>query len=1142
MGIELLLPFIASVGITILLRRLDKSNYKLSQIKRFTGKVQDELNDIALEKIQFVKDAGIDLEISLKQTRKLANDVHALNEESRQLLDSIKTNRDFLDSVARDLKEVVQLSSDIREESNAIQQGLLRMESGKKEIQLLDQKILDLRSEAEAILEVFTDKVNLRSDELLQSLASKIVELEELLEIKNDKIDQGLNSIAANYRDSLDAHSNSLMRDSVGRIEQLRSEISSLFETIRNKEEDLDLRSEKLQTVFLTISDKLERLDSRVEEKAEAADRKLEEMARLAEKSAQEKLDRILEQVTHSKEAFINGVKLEVDSIRREIEGMSLETMTRRDEILNETRRQAESINESIQFFQEKYLEAENKLLRQADARKSELLRQIDTFEEEFNRISSNLRTDADGLKKDISMGLREFHSALDSAREDAKEKTIHGISNLKEEFDLELSKLHSERSTLIQQDLEAVRQSIVTLDKQISSRIKDVDSYLGDLQSAMESSAGDLMSQVEEKIDLLSGTVDEEVRKIDQRFENLSRYWEEELGNIRLNAQDQMGRLQEKLGDVHVEGKGLLEEFKNEYAVQKDKIEEFVSRYKTNFQKEGDSVSERLGDSLRNIKEDGNEILQTLREEFSGTIDKMEQIVKKNEKVLEIHAEKIRNSVESNLENAGKDAERVLDRLRDSAEDFFEKQEEKISRLNGTIDAKISKQLTSLMDKGQLQLGQLEERISKYILDVKKNLEDSLKASRKDSDDQMKGFQKQLQNQLREMEAASEEFLRSGKEEFKGSMEEYRELQLDLKRDLEEIANAKKNLIAEIQEESENLRSSVEEITDKMEELGEKAELFHKASEVVDKTDSYIQTMEELLSRADERTPLLNELEQKLDELQNLKHSLVNETEDLKLRLDSLASIKDSSDSLRNEFEELQRRSSDWEDTFTRLLEAGEKALEMEETFGDLTERLESLESVRGEVKGLFEETDAHKEAAKGLTNKLYSLQNDVEILEAREKEIAETVRKTDDRIESLFRKKEEIRSVEAKFEKIEDLMVDLSERHKQISTLQHRMEDLKAGAIVVKEDLEGLLGEADDKFEKLSGFLDAVGAVTEGSPSSSKSKDSSKDHLIQRKKATVLNLYHNFQWPAETIAEKLNLETGLVNTILQSESVKKK
>ncbi|ASP42074.1 hypothetical protein AMR47_10630 [Leptospira interrogans] len=314
------------------------------------------------------------------------------------MLESIKTNRDFLDSVARDLKEVVQHSSEIREESNAIQQGLLRMESGKKEILLLEQKILDLRSEAEAILEVFSDKVNLRSDELLQSLASKIVELEELLEIKNDKIDQGLNSIAVNYKEGLEAHSNSLMRESVGRVEQLRSEITSLFETIRNKEEDWDLRSEKLQTIFLTESDKLERLDLRIEVKTLAADHKLEEMAKLAEKSSQEKLDRILEQVTHSKEAFINGVKLEVDSIRREIEGMRLVTMTRRDEILNETRRQAESINESIQFFQLKYLVAVNKLLRQADARKSELLRLIDTFEEEFNRISSNLRNDSDVL------------------------------------------------------------------------------------------------------------------------------------------------------------------------------------------------------------------------------------------------------------------------------------------------------------------------------------------------------------------------------------------------------------------------------------------------------------------------------------------------------------------------------------------------------------------------------------------------------------------------------------------------------------------------------------------------------------------------------------------------------------------------
>lgn len=159
MGLELLLPFLASVGITILLRRMDKSNYKLSQIKRYTGKLQEELQEIALEKIQSVKDSGIELEISLKQTRKLAEEVRGLNEESRQLLETIRSNRDFLNAVTLDLKEVVHLSSDIRQESQSIQDGLQRLELGKKEVSGIGNRIQELRSEAEVLLEAFQENL-----------------------------------------------------------------------------------------------------------------------------------------------------------------------------------------------------------------------------------------------------------------------------------------------------------------------------------------------------------------------------------------------------------------------------------------------------------------------------------------------------------------------------------------------------------------------------------------------------------------------------------------------------------------------------------------------------------------------------------------------------------------------------------------------------------------------------------------------------------------------------------------------------------------------------------------------------------------------------------------------------------------------
>lgn len=235
---------------------MDKSNYKLSQIKRYTGKLQDELQEIAMEKIQSVKDSGIELEISLKQTRKLAEEVRTLNDESRQLLETIRSNREFLNAVTLDLKEVVHLSGDIRKESESIQDGLNRLESGKKDLNGVTIRIQELRSEAESLLGAFQEKINLRSDDILQSLASKIVELEGLLEAKADRVEIGLDSLSESYRQKLEAQTKAIMGDTVGKVELAREEVSNLLDSMKAKEEDLDAQTDRIQTAFLTVTEK----------------------------------------------------------------------------------------------------------------------------------------------------------------------------------------------------------------------------------------------------------------------------------------------------------------------------------------------------------------------------------------------------------------------------------------------------------------------------------------------------------------------------------------------------------------------------------------------------------------------------------------------------------------------------------------------------------------------------------------------------------------------------------------------------------------------------------------------------------------------------------------------------------------------
>ncbi|TGK00635.1 chromosome segregation protein SMC [Leptospira semungkisensis] len=1192
MGLELLLPFLASVGITILLRRMDKSNYKLSQIKRYTGKLQEELQEIALEKVQSVKDSGIELDITLKQTRKLAEDVKALNEESRQLLDTIRSNRDFLNAVTLDLKEVVHLSSDIRQESQSIQDGLGRLELGKKEVHAIGTRIQEIRSEAEILLEAFQEKLNFRSDDILQSLASKIVELEGLLEAKADRIESGLGELGEAFRQKLETQTKSLFSDTVGKVDLAREEIRSLLESVEAKEEDLDARTDRMQTAFLTVSEKIDRLETRVDEKAELADRKLEETFARNEMALLQKYDQVLEQVIHSKEAFLNGVRIEIEAIRKEIEGMSLETLTRRDEILNETRRQAEGINDSINIFQEKYLEAENKLLKQADSRKAELMRQIDTFEDEFNRISSGLRSEAEDLRKEILTGLKEFHSALEVSRSDEERKSRSRIEQIRESLEEELGKLHASntdrfrteweeirenirgfnvqvstrmkemddyvkgvRSSLEEElralhashserfrgEWEEIRENVRVFDVQVSTRMKEMDSYVKDIREAVEGSAADIISEAESKVGDIGGIIEEEFRKMDRRFEHFSRSWEEEVQSQKGHTMDAIKGLEERLGQIHFKGAEYLEEFSKSYSEQKDKIEEFVSKYKVNFKKDGDEVKEELQARYRELKAEAQNTVDLVKVEYSAVGERLENLIRKNEKILEMQADRVRTATESQLEKASDQAKTVLEKLKESGQEFFERQEEKIDRLNDTIDSKINKQLSALLDKGQVQLGQLEDRIAKHLADVKRNLEDALSSGLKESEGQMKDFQNQVKGLLKETQTSSEEFLRTGREEFQIAQKEYRILQVDLRKDLEEIRDAKQSLFTELEEEAEKLRSSVDDVSERMQEAERRSALFLEVKEVIERSEEFVSQMKEGLEDANHSEKIYEDLDSNMSRLRNLQDNLESRISKAEEREAEILSIEEKAEALKEEFGRMMEESSQWNDTHRKLVEAGERAFEMESRFLDLEDRLGRVIAVREEIRQLDEDSQDHKENAGKVAQKIREMEKEISVLETREKEVAETLRRTDDRLEILAGRKEEILSVEAKFDKIEDLMSELGERHKQISTLQQRLDDMKEGALSVKEDLEGLLTEAEDTFEKLSTFMDVVQTNISKSGSGKSGKQTEKDPLVTRKKATVLNLFHNFHWAPETIAEKLGLETSLVQTIIQNEAVKK-
>lgn len=195
----------------------------------------------------------------------------------------------------------------------------------------------------------------------------------------------------------------------------------------------------------------------------------------------------------------------------------------------------------------------------------------------------------------------------------------------------------------------------------------------------------------------------------------------------------------------------------------------------------------------------------------------------------------------------------------------------------------------------------------------------------------------------------------------------------------------------------------------------------------------------------------------------------------------------------------------------------------------------LSSLQESQDSVFHLVENLETQKHNARELQSRLDILDREIEVVEAREKELTETIRLAENRTSFLVEREAQIDSVERKFDKIEELLGDLSDRHRQILTLQKRLEDLKESSRETKDDLESLLGEADETFEKLSEFLDIVqGAMQNPTPAGKSDRKVSGNPLVERKRATIQNLHDNYQWSSEAISEKLNIEKSLVDSIL--------
>lgn len=1136
-GIELFLPFLASVIVFLIIRKIDGSNFRLGQIKKYSQKLNEEITQTAISGVQSVKDATIDLELSNKQAKKLVMDIQRENAQTVALIETLKQNKEYLDSILGELRDVVGLTDQIKEETIYLQQGMEVIQNQRDEIRKLNQDIANAKNEIKEMMIHFQEKLNTRTSDLLESLATKIVELESLLEVKSDKIDESLKQISESYKMQLSEEVEKMIAETITKVDMANIRLEDFHTFVRDSEKNLDMKLNRYRDATESISERIERLDLRLEEKAETVGEAVQARLEAFEKKFQERFEAIFEQLAENKEAFLSGVKMEIDLIRTEIESMNLETMTRRDEILTEARRQAETVLMHIQTFHEKFLEAENKILKTAELKRSELLKEIHRFENDFKQSSEVFYQDAAELKDSILRDLNHFEADLSRATSNIENNVKERFYALKTELEESLVSLHSRKKSEFLDELGVIELKIKELGRETINKIKNVDDHFYDLKHALMEASKEIINQVEKEVSSLSSSLDTEKTKVDQKLEFFIEGWNLELERIKSKTNKEVDSLLQRLKEIQIEGKELADSIRDEFNKGRGQLDFIIQKGEESIEQKVENIVNEIQSKVKKASEEVEILIHRLQK--SGA-----HIYEKQETLLSEFGSRLYRDLQNKLEKVKFESEELLEELERSGNNLLEKQEEKIDRLNSTIDERISRQLTILLDKGQLQLDQLENRIASYVQEVKHNVEQTLKNTREDSERQIENFNAQIQKVFREMEKANKEFLETGKLEFEKTKEEFEKMKKAIDQETERILQLKFSLLNEFHAEESKIRSSLLKIESKVGEIETLADVLKNNERLLRESELTIQSMNTMLDRLKLEGESIHHYLKNIEFLKSSKKEIETEMRMLETQKIRIEQIENELTRATSVCDLINQRTSELHDKINTISSIDHKLIEVERVQEEIDLKLNELKNASSKINEVSQLVQSTGRMGNDVYEKMQKLYRELEKLEGKEKEIKEQLNFVEEKASELAVRNLDVKSIESKFDKVENLMMDLSTKHKQVATLQKRIEALKLEAEQTREGLEHLLEEAEDKFKKFTEFLNHIQANIDTpvsiSPKQAQKPEGSpmkpvQNELIKRKRATVLNLYHNYSWSPDVIAQKLNLEKELVEAIIR-------
>ena len=1064
--------------ILVVYRQLDRNNRSLEKVKKYAGRVHDELEAHVQAKVTSIKDMGIEVEVHQKAAREVLKRVQAIESGLNERSEEIEHIGQRIREYDQALGELVRMTARAEENIGRVRDESSYVDGVGKRIKESQARLGGIEQAIESLVDRFGE---VNREQLTEVQATAFQDAEHRVHTMAEELagfQERINQFAEYVRGAEERGS--------AVADRTREELDDIAETIIHRAQEASIQGSEQIT-------------------------ELREQLEVLEEDYQKKLLSLAERGERMETAALAKLREQIDEQGRAVQTQLTERLESNKRALLE---RVAAIERSIQESQSALAERSARL----EEERSTVERRIAEFGGELSR---EIESSSEQIQKTV-LGNIESRLSEYEAQISYRFEKLEGVNGDLEELETRLHDSMNQTTGKVQDEFARFTQEFArsreSERKAVETEMTRVREQMGELETGIVDLKNQAYANVSEKLQVFEDEFFADLKErqisMEQRMVDWQAAFQQELDSVAAQARDE--RVELETG-YSTDLKRRLEELQSGAYGRFEKFQEEVAAFQQGVELRVSSAEELIATLERDLTEETTRLAAEskagLREQFARHRDQVGEEVVELERGLRQRIEGLGDAFESGRQ----ELETMLEKSRSDAAVWKAQVDQRLQGASRDVDQHIA---------------DFRVTIGETIAEIRQTFSADREAALAASAEERQRMQDELRTLSEQVESLSEE-IRSKSTE---ALAEFGERYLALKREAEKEAAAlgsgvderlthfrtfvqdtreqfttmQERLLGKLQEQAKVLAVSLDEIERRQRGFADQTRIFERADSLKEELQKSIAGLREDIARVEQQRRDIRDIENQFVKIRKSSDE-VNE------RMARFMGEKRRIDTLEDDYKRLLAMSQSVELKLEHVtasndsLQAVQASLRsLEDLEKDVESRFQRLEKKRSILDLTTEGVDKNFQSLQEVESRLNEISSDLNELPARVEELSARMQQLAANKKDADAAVKQLALLDQTMEEIEERMEKLNSAREWLARTETRLSEVQSEA----EEQVKLLGAIMKQQSKGSGKEAGAPPVT------------TRD--------TVLKLARQ-SWNVDEIARATSLSRGEVELILE-------